>query len=152
MTSWIIEPLKKIESINKKEIPKLACQSALPFMLFGKGGEPFSVVVISRGRFFVSPFFTVSCIDEKSKCAVLEVLFPHCCGKELFRTQARIFVDLSCSCGIEVSPNPVFDYLVESHLTREHLCLPFVLEKNRFHENSVEYCSRKHRKYRNGQR
>ncbi|MCZ2259929.1 CotZ-related putative spore coat protein [Sporosarcina sp. G11-34] len=129
MTSWIAERLKKIEPINKKETHKLACQSALPFMLVGKDGEPFSVIGISGGCFFVSSFFTVICIDEKSKCAVLEVLFPRCCGRELFRTQARIFVDLSCFCGIEALPIPVFDCLIECHVKKDHLCLPFMLVK-----------------------
>ena len=57
MTSWITELLIEIEK-NKIETDKLACQTAIPFMLIGKDGEPFSVVGNSRGHFFVSHFFT----------------------------------------------------------------------------------------------
>jgi hypothetical protein len=129
MPSWITDILKEKETVNKKEMHPLVCQSALPFMLVGKDGTPFTVLGSSRGCFFKSPFFTVISTNEKSLCVVLEVLASCSCGNKLFRTEARVLVNLNCFCGIEIVATPVFDYLQLSHITRDQFCLPFMLTK-----------------------
>ena len=60
---------------------------------------------------------------------MLEVLVPCCCGNKLFRTKARVLVNLKCFCGIEIVATSVFDYLQLSHVTRDQFCLPFLLTK-----------------------
>ncbi|WP_397536807.1 CotZ-related putative spore coat protein [Rummeliibacillus pycnus] len=116
-----------INQLCNKAPQVLKAKSVHPFVLIGKNGELFSTIGNSRGCFITSCFFNLISIDEKSKCAVLELLKPLCGAKKLFRTQARVTVDSSCFCGIEFVSIPVFDCLIKSNVTKDELCLPFTL-------------------------
>ena len=111
MASWI--------SILVKEIQSHTCQTMPAFSLLGKDGTAFTVLGFSKGCFFRSPFFAVQSINDKSHCAVLEVLAPCSDGNHLFRTQATILVHLDRFCGIEKVTAPVFDYLQVTTLTKD---------------------------------
>lgn len=129
MASCFADLLKRIEIINKKErdMLELECMSALPFTFLGTNNELFSGFGFSGGYFFKSHFFTVVSINKETKCAVLEVLL--CKKDKLFRTKSRVVIDISCICGIQIIPFPVFDFYLEAHLTNDHFCLPFHLTK-----------------------
>lgn len=61
---------------------------------------------------------------------MLEVLLPCCCGRKLFHTEARVFIDLTCFYGIQMMTMPIFDCLQQSHITTDQIYIPFVLTKN----------------------
>ncbi|HJF31758.1 MAG TPA: hypothetical protein K8V56_08260 [Sporosarcina psychrophila] len=128
MPSRITDVLK--EMVTKKETQLLGLQTALPFILVRKDGTPFTVLGFSKGCFFRSPFFTVLSVDEENLCVVLEVLASCGCGNNLFHTKARVLVNLDCFCSIEIVDKPVFDFLLLSHVTKDLVCLPFMLTKN----------------------
>ena len=74
-------------------------------------------------------FLRVISVDEESNCAWRALKILTFCRKKLFHTQARIFVNLSCFCSIQVLPIRVFDCLLVSHLTKDCFCLPFTVIK-----------------------
>lgn len=123
MGNWIANLFKQAETHKRK------IHIVQPFMLIGQDGTPFTAFSLSKGRFFSSSFFTIASINEKSHCAVLEVLHPCCCGGKLIRTEARVFIDLTCFYGIQMMTIPVFDGLQMSCITAERICLPFMLTK-----------------------
>ena len=125
MPSWMTDRLKEIAAVNKKAMYTVECQTALPFILVGRDGTPFTVFGFSRGCFFRSPFFTVLSVNDESSCVVLEVLAPCGCENHLFRTKARVIVNANRFCGIEIVDLPVYDYLQVAYVTKDQLCLPF---------------------------
>lgn len=121
VASWIENLLK--------EANKSTCGTSLSFMLVGKEGAPYIATAFSRDRFFTSCLFTIGWIDEKRCCAELDILIPSCCGNKLFRTEARILVNLTCFCGIDFIDTPIFDCLQVSYVIKDRICLPFMLTK-----------------------
>ena len=122
--------LQEILAIHEQEINKPECQSVIPFRLVGNNGKRFSVVGFSRGCFFESSFFTLISVDEKSQCAVLEVLISvdGC----LLHTEAKVIVDLWCFCGLEIVSSSVYDSLLVSRKIHDHFCRPFMLTEEDF--------------------
>ena len=130
MQNQIANLLKKVAMVNKTQTHGLEYQSVMPFLLVGQDGVPFTVLGRSKGCFFSSSYFTVVSLDEGKLCAVLEVLYPCCCGGKLFRTEARVHVDVTRFCSIQIVAKPTFDYLRKSYITTDQICLPFTLTKN----------------------
>lgn len=129
MSNRLAGLLKELKKIRGTQTHRLECQTVTPFLLVGQDGTPFTVVGLSKGCFFSSPYFSVVSINEEIFCAVLEVLYPCCCGKNLFRSEARVLVDLTFLCGIETMATPIYECLEQSHITTERICLPFMLTK-----------------------
>ncbi len=127
MSNWNIDLVKQLEQIHQPMHGPVG-RSALPFMLIGKDGTPFTVPGFSKGCFFRSKFFAFLSTNVQHHCAVLEVLMPCCCGCRLFRTQAKVLVDLGHFCGFDIVAAPVFDFLQYSDVTQEQICLEFLLK------------------------
>lgn len=121
--------VKQLEQIHQPMHGPMS-GGALPLMLMGKDGTPFTVPGFSKGCFFKSNFFTLLSVNVQHHCAILEVLMPCRSGCRLFRTQAKVLVDLNCFCGVDRVTAPVFDYLQCSHVTQERICLPFMLKED----------------------
>ena len=126
MQSYLIDVLGKIKKTNKNEVHHLSCQTEVPFLLIGKNATPFTVLGFSKGRFFETNLFTIKCVDKCKGHALLEAL--RCRNGKLYRTDARILVNLSRFCGIERVISPVLDYLITSHFKRTVFCKRFVLK------------------------
>ena len=124
-----MDRLKEIDMVNRQAMHPSECQTAVPFMLVGRDGTPFTVFGFSKGCFFKSRFFTVHSMHGEGLCVVLEVLAPCDCDKHLFRTKARVIINSNRFCGITLVDIPVFDYLQVSYVVTDQLCLPFMLCK-----------------------
>ncbi|WP_342512036.1 CotZ-related putative spore coat protein [Sporosarcina sp. FSL K6-1522] len=129
MPNWMMDRLKEIDTVNQQAMNPFECQTAVPFMLVGRDGTPFTVFGFSRGCFFKSRFFTVHSIHGGELCVVLEVLAPCDCNGHLFRTKAKVVVNSNRFCGLTLVDVPVFDYLQVSYVVTDQLCLPFMLCK-----------------------
>lgn len=139
MSNPLLNDLKKIKEINQSSMAHKDNKTVLPFLLIDHMGNYFFSTGLSKNSVVNTMYFALKEIDEKIKCATLELLqpfppmkcslqpIPH--STKLYRTKAVIQIDLTHFCGLSIQEIPVLDYRVTT--TVHQTVFRFPLKLNR---------------------